>query len=118
MGHQTRAGVIGFLNDFKKSASRYGIVLIGREKNHDFLARIGLTQQGAKTELMSLAVEDYCKGPAADRDVPGEVWIFGKQVLGYEVYIKIKLRNGAANKGAVCISFHEAAAPLHYPFRK
>ena len=44
----------------------------------------------------------------------GEMWVFGKDVKGQEVYIKITLGKGAS---ALCISFHIAEHPMNYPFK-
>ena len=43
------------------------------------------------------------------------MWVFGKDVKGSEVYIKITL--GPPNYRAVCISFHVAEHPMKYPLK-
>jgi hypothetical protein len=45
----------------------------------------------------------------------GEMWVFGKNVKGQEVYIKIML--GQPGRSTICISFHIAEHPLNYPFK-
>jgi hypothetical protein len=42
------------------------------------------------------------------------MWVFGKDVKGQEVYIKITLGKGSS---ALCISFHIAEHPMNYPFK-
>ena len=42
--------------------------------------------------------------------------IFGKDVEGKEVYIKISY--GMPNRQAICISFHLAEYPMNYPYKK
>ena len=46
----------------------------------------------------------------------GDMWVFGKDYDGTELYIKISL--GAPGSKTICISFHEAEHPLSYPFKK
>ena len=41
--------------------------------------------------------------------------VFGKDVKGREIYIKIML--GCAGSQTICISFHIAEHPLSYPFK-
>ena len=44
-----------------------------------------------------------------------KVQVFGKDVKGREVYIKITL--GYQNGQTICISFHIAEHPMNYPFK-
>ena len=44
-----------------------------------------------------------------------KVQVFGKDVKGREVYIKITL--GYQNGQTICISFHIAEHPMQYPFK-
>lgn len=43
------------------------------------------------------------------------MWVFGKEVSGRDVYIKISM--GITNSYAVCISFHIAEYPIEYKFK-
>ena len=43
------------------------------------------------------------------------MWVFGKDVKGREVHIKIMISN--LNGQTICISFHLAEYPLNYPFK-
>lgn len=43
------------------------------------------------------------------------MWVFGKDVRGNEVYIKITL--GKPNSHTICISFHKAEHPMSYPLK-
>ncbi len=43
------------------------------------------------------------------------MWVFGKDVKGKEVYIKITL--GKPNSHTICISFHKAEFPMSYPLK-
>ena len=44
------------------------------------------------------------------------MWVFGKDVRGREIYIKIAL--GMQGGQTICISFHIAEHPLKYPFKR
>lgn len=70
-------------------------------------------------EVQALDVPDYSSGPLRDdKGRPRDLWVFGKFVEEYEVYIKLSayLAEGAVR--VVCVSFHEAAWPLVYPYKK
>lgn len=45
----------------------------------------------------------------------GEMWVFGKDVKGREVYIKIMISDHCGQ--TICISFHLAESPMKYPFK-
>lgn len=108
-----------FLKEFKMIASGSGIHVVNRTVNINALAEMGLTSKNREDEILSLSVADYCGGPERDRDKPGEVWMFGKQVGEKEVYIKLKIAEvtsvpGAEGKIAKCISFHAAEHTLRF----
>lgn len=44
-----------------------------------------------------------------------DLWAFGKDINGEEIYIKIGL--GLPNRQTVCVSFHKADFPIQYPFK-
>ena len=46
----------------------------------------------------------------------GDMWVFGKDCNGIDIYIKIAL--GEPNSNTICISFHTAEHPLKYAFKK
>ena len=46
----------------------------------------------------------------------GDLWVFGKDVKGQEVYIKICY--GQPNRSTICVSFHIAEYPMNYPYKK
>jgi len=108
-----------FLKEFKEIASRgRGIDVIPRSENNEHLAQLGLTKKNRNEEIMMLSIADYCKGPEPDKDKPGDVWIFGKQIGSKEVYIKLKIAQAGEEKIAKCISFHVANFPLCYPYKE
>lgn len=114
-----REAVRNFLNNFKKLATtERGIDIIPRRKNLDSLSQLGITLKICREEILSLAVNNYLDGPRPDRDRPGEVWEFGKRVLGKEVYIKLKIAQAGNATITKCLSFHEAEFPFYFPFQE
>ena len=70
-----------------------------------------------KIIIENLKAEDYIEGPVIDTlNRLGEMWVFGKDVRGREIYIKIAL--GMQGGQTICISFHIAEHPLKYPFKR
>jgi len=108
-----------FLRTFKEIAATRRIYIVDREKTDNALIRLGLTRTNCKEEIMSLSVLDYSSGPDPDFSRPGGApfWVFGKTVKENEIYIKLKVVEGASKDSALCISFHIAEEPLSYPFR-
>jgi hypothetical protein len=43
------------------------------------------------------------------------MWVFGKEVRGKEIYIKMSMGN--ENNPAICISFHIAEFSINYPYK-
>ena len=79
------------------------------------LAADGLLMSDIWPTISSLAELDYSSGPVPDDDPSrsGEVWIFGPDVRGEVVYVKLKLIDDLVE----CLSFHSAGYPLSYPLR-
>jgi len=107
-----------FLLQFKEAVTGgSGVNLIPRDVNRQTLIYLGLTKRNLEEILLELTVLDYCKGPKPDRDKPGEIWEFGKNVKGEDVYIKLKVAEVNGKKIAKCISFHIAKYELKYPYK-
>lgn len=88
---------------------------VPRRKNMESLAELGLMPENIIDIINELTFEDYCSGPEDDRDF-GEkdcIWIFGKYIDEYEIYIKLKI----STDRVVTISFHKAEFSLQYPFK-
>lgn len=107
-----------FLLEFKQIAtSGRGVDIVPRAETRPTLARLGLTMANLEELLLGLSVADYCKGPEADRDRPESIWIFGREIEGQEIYIKLKVAKVGDRRIAKCISFYFAQYPLRYPYR-
>lgn len=118
MDEVKKATIRNFLKNFKEiMVSGRGLDIIPRRETMEALAELGLTRNNLKEEIMTLSVEDYCTGPEPDRDRPGDIWIFGKQISGREIYVKLKIAPVGEERIAKCLSFHPAAYPLCFPYR-
>ena len=106
-----------FLKRFKALVSEGEFLIVRRQANIQGIIDIGLTLEGCKQEILDLSIENYSSGPEPDRDYPGDIWVFGKDVLGQEVYFKLKIDEFDAAEQAVCISLHPALHPLDYPLK-
>ena len=112
--------VRSFLEDFGKLLDDENFLLVRRKdrKNARTLTALGYTQKTVQQELKTLTFENFYKGPEANEAYPGHIMVFGKQIGGREVYIKLALTDQSGKRPlAVCISFHFAEHPLTYPFR-
>jgi len=113
-----QAEIRDFLLQFKKIMVKgRRLDIVNRRENIEALAKRGLTKKNLREEIMTLSVRNYCEWPEPDRDRPGNIWVFGKQVGTEEVYIKLKIAQVGREKIAKCLSFHTANFPLCYPFR-
>jgi hypothetical protein len=109
--------IVRFLKAFKSIAMGRGVDFIPRREFMTTLAALGLTRANCQEELLGLSVEDYCQGPDEDRDRPGTVWVFGRNIEGKDIYIKLKLAQVGEEIIAKCLSFHPAEFPLCFPLK-
>ena len=114
----TKEEVKAFLEQFNVKTQIFGITFRDdRGKNRETLLQLDITPVQREVIVKSLLEQDYIEGPVVDAlNNNGEMWVFGKDVKGREVYIKITL--GYENGQTICISFHIAEYPLHYPFKQ
>ena len=114
----TREEVEQFLNSFHCKLKIFQIIFRDdRGKNTQALADLDITPAYRKDVIKQIVAEDYSDGPIIDTlNRYGEMWVFGKDVKGQEVYIKIAL--GFQGYPTICISFHKAERPMRYPFKK
>ena len=113
----TTEEVKAFLDQFNIKAQVFGLLFRDdRGKNMETLRLLEITPMQREMIVKNLLPQDYVEGPVVDvLNKQGEMWVFGKDVKGREVYIKIAL--GLANCQTICISFHIAEHPLVYPFK-
>jgi hypothetical protein len=119
--HGKRQEVVEFLTSFKTAMGFGWFHFKNRQRNLQGLVDLGLSVDGAKEILAQLGVENYASGPEPEHDDPSrDVWIFGYELDGKEIYIKLRLAPDTRNKElsrAVVWSFHRAERALRYPLR-
>ena len=113
----TKEQVEDFLKRLKEKIKVFDIIFRDdRGKNLQTLATLEITPTYRKQVILNIEAEDYSEGPIVDTlNKMGEMWVFGKDVKGHEVYIKITL--GQPHNSTICISFHIAEHPMTYPFK-
>ena len=113
----TKEEVERFLNQFHEKLKIYNIFFRDdKEKNLQTLTELEITSNDRIEIIKTIKVEDYSSGPIVDTlNKMGDLWVFGKDVKGNEVYIKISL--GVPNSRTICISFHKAEHKMSYPFK-
>jgi hypothetical protein len=118
------AAVRDFLRSVKwaiqksNTGQRGWIFSTASEKNLNTLAKLEMTIEDVKKEILALSVVDYCSGPLTDPKIRGDVWIFKKIVQGEEIYIKLKLWGDKRDLEVRVLSFHIAERPLLSYFEK
>ncbi len=75
-----------FLKEFKQLVQEGGLYVVNRLDHQKSLSDLGLTKEACKVEIFGLTVTDYCKGPQPDKDRPGDIWVFGKEIAEREIY--------------------------------
>jgi hypothetical protein len=86
-----------------------------RPENMATLARLGMTIWDARDRILALKPKDYVNGPTPrDSNPSQESWVFGINLQGASVYVKVSIRLEPAR--CVCVSFHEAAYPMVFPY--
>jgi hypothetical protein len=113
----TKEQVESFLREFKTKMNIFGLLYRDdRDKNKKALEELEIVPSFRRIVIENLKAEDYLKGPVVDElNRLGEMWAFGKDVKGREVYIKIMIVGTTSQ--TICISFHLAEYPLEYPFK-
>lgn len=113
----TKEDVQLFLDNFKTKLSIWDILYLNRPKNTQSLIDLDIRPIERTHTLNSLEVLDYSEGPLPDTMLNGPgMWVFGVNLKGFEVYIKITL--GGPSSCVICISFHIAEFKMDYPFKK
>jgi hypothetical protein len=116
---ELRRHILIFLKDFKELMGQGRYFVKDHHKNIQTLKDLDITTRIRDNLILSTALNDYSSGPNPDEYQPGDYWVFGKDLNGVEIYIKLKIvtrHNG--DEKAVCISFHPSEHPLRYPLRK
>lgn len=112
---ETKEHVQAFLDSFLPKFDIWGIFFIDRKKNDEAMAALGITSAQRETIIRDIRTEDYIE-TIVDEMSFGDMWVFGKDFSGEELYIKISM--GRANSKTLCISFHKSEFPNRYAFKE
>ncbi len=112
---KTEQEVEAFLREFRPKLSIWGIIFIHRDKNEEALKALGITPLAREEIIKKIEKEDYSHSIIQESSF-GDLWVFGKDYDGTELYIKISM--GVPGSNTICISFHEAEHPLDYPLKR
>lgn len=113
----TKLDVEKFLRQLFQKIKTFGLIFRDdRGKNMNTLLELEITPKYRDEVIMKLQADDYIDGPIDDTlHRLGEMWVFGKDVKGRDVYIKVS--KGKPDNRAICISFHIAEHELKYKFK-
>ena len=109
--------VESFLHDFKVKLNTFDIRFRDdRGKNTNTLLALEIPPNYRVEIIKTLSSQDYSEGPIPEiMNNNSPMWVFGKEVKGEEIYIKITM--GKIGRNVICISFHIAEHPMIYPFK-
>lgn len=114
------SAVSAFLAAFKLAIDYERCEFRGRSRTDQDLIDLNLTRRLALEQICQLTPSNYSAGPTPDdTDQSKEVWIFGCDLEGTEVYIKLRLNPTKPREfpRATVWSFHKAQHPMRYPLR-
>ena len=111
----TREQINEFLTILKELMEKK-FIFVPRRKNMESLEKLALLPAHIKELVMHLTIENYCDGPHPDHQGVGEIWVFGIEIDGKNIYLKLKV--DIENEIARCISFHEAEFVINYPMKE
>lgn len=103
-----------FLNKFFPKMKVFGIIFLGRGKNLDALKMLGISPKVREEIIKELKSEDYVE-TIKDLASYGDMYVFGKDYEGTELYIKVSI--GRTNNSTICVSFHIAEHSINYPYK-
>lgn len=110
---KTKQEVEQFLSQFGIKFDIWGIFYLDRDKNIEALKALGINQNARDEIVRQLQSDDYVE--TLSTDFFNEMWVFGRDMEGTELYIKIAL--GKPNDRTICISFHLAEHPIKYAYK-
>ena len=112
---KAREEVEKFISTFIAKADIFGVIFVDRDKNNEALKMLGLTDSASLRLVKEIKVEEY-SDTISDSLSYGDMWIFGKDYNGKELYIKVSL--GKFSDSAICVSFHIAQYQLEHPYKQ
>lgn len=111
-----RVRILNYLQELRtKLDFPYELIFADREDFNKSIRKLGMRPIEIPDVLRSLEPEDYSEGPHQHFGGPLEYWVYGKEVKGIEIYIKIVVNT---KRGIIiCVSFHESIRPMTFPLR-
>tara|TARA_R110002110_G_scaffold415794_1_gene656136 strand:+ start:5300 stop:5614 length:315 start_codon:yes stop_codon:yes gene_type:complete len=98
--------------------SQRGLHIIPRPVNNHTIKELGLTSSNVRDIISALSIVNYSKGPEQDYTHPSQhIYVFGDNIDGVEVYIKLTIGEDGDLEIPKCISFHKADFPIKYPMK-
>jgi hypothetical protein len=92
------------------------------EKNKATITALEYTHQDIKNKIRGLTIEHYAEGPIPSKTTSNFLWVFGTEIDGKEIYIKIEIGkysySGEELRTAYIVSFHFAEWKMSYPYKK
>ena len=113
-----RQKVLNFMRDFRTACSKGLVTATCCKKNSNALALLGITERQRLEEINTLSVTDYCCIAPERVEGEGICYIFGKELCGSLVYIKLKLEDRNGVTFARVVSFHPPEGRMRFPFRR
>lgn len=111
----SRNEVQNFISRFLPIFEIWGVIFLDREKNNEALKALGISNMIREEVIKSIEVDDYVQTIIQEASF-GDMWVFGKDYKGTELYIKIAM--GKPDEKTICISFHKAEYPLQYAYKE
>lgn len=111
----SRNEVQNFISRFLPKFEIWGVIFLDREKNNEALKALGISNMIREEVIKSIEVDDYVQTIIQEASF-GDMWVFGKDYKGTELYIKIAM--GKPDEKTICISFHKAEYPLQYAYNE
>ena len=98
------------LKRIKKGVVNGAFSLSSRQKNMDFIAKLGLSNPNGKIKhiITTLNLDNYYSGPEKSKiNKDDDIYKFKVKVDDYDVYLKIGYLEENGEKFVTCISFYE-----------
>lgn len=80
------------------------------------LVELGYTADDVADTLRTLELDNYSESLIdKDNEAPPLLMVFGKDISGRLIYIKLKVRG---DRKVICVSFHYAERDMDFPYKK
>ncbi len=118
MNTASKEEVEEFLGDLKDKLDVTNKVIFEDEDKKDMatILKLELLSENERINYVKrLTFKEYYQGPLDDTKHGGVYWVFGKQIKGKEIYIKINI--GKEDYPVIIISFHISDHKMEFPLK-